>query len=70
MSDFAQAVRDGTFSKGDNRNLVEGTVLTAIANVTQAFWGNSRNKPRLDKDGKTSFTLQEQYRGYTNQDLG
>ena len=60
MSSFAQAVRDRTFSKGDTRHLVEGTVLITLAHVTQAFRVNKRNDPRLYNDGKTTgFILQE-----------
>ena len=48
--------------------LVEGTVATTLTHVTQAFRSNNREDPRLDNDGKTCFILQEQYRGYSNQD--
>ena len=62
ISGFAQAVQIVTFSKGHNRNLVDGTVATTVAHVAQTFRANSRNDPRLDSDGKTCFMLQEQYR--------
>ena len=68
MSSFAQAVREGIFSKRNHGNLVEGTIATTLAHVTQAFRSNNRSDPRLDTDGKTCFILQEQYRGYSNQD--
>ena len=68
ISGLAQAVRSGTFSKGDHKNLVEGTVSTTLAHVAQTFRANNRHDPRLDHDGKTSYILQEQYRGYSNQD--
>ena len=70
MSGFAQAVREGAFSKRNHTDLVEGTVATTLAHVAQAFRANDRNDPRLDHDGKTCFILQEQYRGYSNQDKG
>jgi len=68
ISSFAQAVRQGTFSRRNHGHLVEGTITTTLAHVAQAFRANNRNDPRLDMDGKTSFILQEQYRGYSNQD--
>ena len=68
MSSFAQAIRKGTFSRGHHGELVEGTVATTLAHVAQAFRSNNRNDPRLDRDGKTCFILQEQYRAYSNQD--
>jgi hypothetical protein len=68
MSAFAQAIREGTFSSRNNQYLAEGTVSTTISYVAQAFRSNNRRDPRLDKDGKTCFLLQEQFRGYKNQD--
>ena len=68
ISGFAQAVRIGIFSKGHNKNLVEGTVTTTVVYVAQTFRANSRNDPIFDSDGKTCFMLQEQYRGYRNTD--
>ena len=68
MSSFSQAVRQGTFSRKYNGYLVEGTVATTLAHVAQAFRSNNRKDPRLDSDGKICFILQEQYRGYANQD--
>ena len=47
---------------------MEGTVTTTLAHVAQIFRSNNRKDPRLDIDGKTSFILQEQYRGYSNLD--
>ena len=68
MSSFTQAVRQGTFSRKYNGYLVEGAAATTLAHVAQAFRSNNRKDPRLDSDGKICFILQEQYRGYTNQD--
>ena len=68
MSGFAQAIREGTFSRKNHRELVEGTAVTTLAHVAQAFRSNNREDPRLDSDDKTCFILQEQYRGYSNQD--
>ena len=68
MSAFAQATREATFSPTDNINLVEGTVNATLSYVAQAFRSNNRPDPRLDVDGKIYFMLQEQFRGYRNQD--
>ena len=68
MLAFAQAVREATFSPSDNINLVEGTVNSTLSYVAQAFRSNDRPDPRLDIDGKICFMLQEQFRGYRNQD--
>ena len=68
MSAFAQSVREATHSKSNKESLVHGTVKTILSYVSQAFRSNSRSDPRLDEDGKTCFLLQEQFRGYKNQD--
>ena len=68
FSTFAQAVREATFSPGYKTNLVQGTVETTISYVAQAFRSSDREDPRLDRDGKTCFLLQEQWRGYKNTD--
>jgi hypothetical protein len=68
MSAFSQAVRDATFSPRNNGLLVEGTVSATVSYVAQAFRSNNRSDPRLDNDGKTCFLLNEQSRGYRNQD--
>ena len=70
MSGFAQAIRQGTFSSRNKTKLVEGSVTTALSHVAQTFRSNDRKDPRLDKDGKTCYYLQEQFRGYKNQDEG
>ena len=48
--------------------MVEGLVTATIAHVAQTFKVNNRNDPRLDQDGKTSFKLEEQFKGYRNLD--
>ena len=68
ISGFGQAVRQGSFSKGNNKQLVEGTVSTTLSHVAQTFRANDRKDPRLDRDGKTCFQISEQLRGYRNQD--
>ena len=68
MSAFAQAMHEATFSNTNKRNLVEGTVNATLSYVAQAFWSKNRPDPRLDCDGKICFILQEQFRGYHNQD--
>ena len=68
MSGFAQAIRQGTFSHKNKNQLVEGSVTTALSHVAQTFRSNDQKDPRLDRDGTTCYYLQEQYRGYRNQD--
>ena len=68
MFSFAQAVREGSFSRKHHGHLVEGTVITTLVHVAQTFRANNRKDPRLDIDGKTCIILQEQFRGYSNQD--
>ena len=47
---------------------MEGTVNATLSYVAQAFRADNRPDPRLDVDGKMCFLLQEQMRGYRNQD--
>ena len=68
MSAFAQAIREATFSQRNRGELVEGTVNASLSYVAQAFRADNRPDPRLDIDGKLCFLLQEQFRGYRNQD--
>lgn len=68
MSTFAQAVREATFRKGHRGPLVQGTVELTLSYMAQAFRSRYRKEPRLDRDGKTCFLLQEQWRGYKNTD--
>ena len=68
MSAFAQAMQEATYSSGNYKHLVEGTINSTLSYVAQAFRSNNRPDPRLDVDGKMCFILQEQYRGYCNQD--
>jgi hypothetical protein len=67
---FAQAVRIKTFSKSSKKydELVATTCSTAIGYVCQAFVATGRPNPSLDANGKTSFLLQRQYKGYRNND--
>ena len=57
ISGYAQSIREGTFSKGNHTNLVEGTVSNTLAHVAQDFRANNRKDPRLDNDGKICFIL-------------
>ena len=68
MSAFAQDMREATFTNRNKDELVEGTVSSTLSYVAQEFMSNNRPDPRLDADGKTCFILQEQFRGYRNQD--
>ena len=68
MSGFAQSLKDSAFSRNNNKSFVEGTISTTLSQVAQTFRANKRNDPRLNHDGKTSYILQEHFRGYSNQD--
>ena len=68
MSAFAQAVREAAFTRSNKDVLVEGTVSATLSYVAQAFRSDNRPDPRLDIDGKICFILQDQLRGYRNQD--
>ena len=68
FSAFAQAMQEATFTKGDRFQLVKGTVNATLSYVAQAFRSNNQNNPRLDSNNKTCFIIQEQLRGYRNQD--
>ena len=65
-SAFAQAVQEATFSPRNYKLLVEVTVVTTISYVAHAFRSNNWPDPRLDRDGKTCFLLQKEFRGYKN----
>ena len=68
MSAFAQAMREATFTRRNKDELVEGTFSPNLSHVAQALRSNNRPDPRLDADIKICFILQEQFRGYCNQD--
>ena len=61
-------MQEATFTKVDRVQLVGGTVNANLSYVAQAFRSNNRNDPRLDSNNKTCFIIQEQLRGYRNQD--
>jgi hypothetical protein len=67
---FAHAVRVKAFSKRATKHahLVASTCQTAVGHVCQAFVAAGRPNPSLDANGKTSFLLQRQYKGYRNND--
>ena len=68
MSGFSQVVRESTFSRGYNKDLVEGTFLTILVHMVQIFRANNRYGPRLNHGGNAWYILQRQYRGYNSQD--
>ena len=68
MSALDQAMREATFTRRSKDEMVEGTVSATLSYVAQAFRSNNRPDARLYADGKTCFILQEQFRGYRNQD--
>jgi len=50
--------------------LVASTCRTAVDGVATAFIAAEEPDPRLDSDGKTSFLLLQQFKGYKNNDPG
>ena len=76
ISAFAQFLREKLFSPSDNRGsqtsdgkpLGAGTIASALSDLAQAFRAANRPDPRLDEDLKTCFLIQQQQRGYKNQD--
>ena len=68
ISAFAQAMREASYSPSRYTSLAEGTIRSAVDHVAQAFRANNRPDPRQDDGGRLSYVLQQQYRGYKNQD--
>ncbi len=65
---FAQAIREGRFNSGKSSKLKSDSCPTSIDCMAQTFRLANRPDPRLDEDGKPSFILQRQYRGYKKLD--
>jgi hypothetical protein len=68
LSAFAQAVRERRFTQIPGNALVGQTVKTAVDNVSQTFRDHNKSDPRQDRDGLTSRILQQQFKGYKNED--
>ena len=67
---FMQTVREQTYSSSTKGYdyLVAKSCRSALEGVREAFRISGRPDPSLDPDGKTSFILQRQLRGYANND--
>ena len=59
----------GRSTKG-HAELVASTCRTAHDGVATAFIAAEEPDPQLDSDGKTSFLLLQQFKGYKNNDPG
>ena len=57
MSAFAQPMREGTFTRRNKDEMVEGTVSATLSYVAHAFRSNNRPDPILDADSKIFFIL-------------
>jgi len=64
---FAHALRDGRFYK-NKRKVKAETIRSAIDCVAQTYRMANRPDPRFDQDGRPSFLLQRQIRGYKKLD--
>jgi hypothetical protein len=64
---FTHALRDGRFYKNKQRVKAE-TIRAAIDSVAQTYRMANRPDPRLDQDGRPSFLLLRQLRGYKKVD--
>ena len=60
---FAHALRDGRFYK-NKQSVKAETIRAAIDSVAQTYRMANRPDPRLDQDGRPSFLLLRQLRGY------
>lgn len=68
LSCFAQAVREGSFSRSSFPRLGTSTVRSAVDNVEKIFRDYDRPDLRLDRDRKIVRVLSKQYSGYKNKD--
>ena len=67
-SAFAEAVRKREFSRKSVNPLVSSTVRTAVDNISQTFREYDHGDPRLDSTGKLARILQQQFKGYKEND--
>jgi hypothetical protein len=65
---FAHAIRDGRFNSRKTAQVKSDSCRASIDCVAQAFRMANRPDPRLDTDGKPSFLLSRQFRGYKKLD--
>ena len=70
MSCFAQAIIEGTFSRRNHANVIEGEQSQLPLHMRLRPSGQRTGKTRMDHDRKTCFIPQERYRGYSNLDQG
>jgi hypothetical protein len=64
----AQGVCEQRFTPIPRNALVGQTVKTTMDNTSQTFREHNRSDPQQDRDGFTSHLLQQQFKGYKNED--
>ena len=62
------AMREGRFSKQHDGPLAEGTVRSAISNVSTSFRENGRVNPTRKEDGELGRVLTRLFRAFRNKD--
>ena len=65
---FAEAIRKREFSRPSSNPLVSATVRATVDNISQTFREFDHGDPRLNETGKTSRLLQQQLKGYKEED--
>jgi hypothetical protein len=65
---FAMAVRDARFSKSLHEQLVANTVRDTVHYVCATFRENGHPNLTFDKDGRSAFILQLEFRAFKNTD--
>ena len=68
LSCFALATRVAFLSASTKRTLVAATVRSAVDHVAASFRDYDREDPRLDRDGRISRILSQQFEGYKRKD--
>ena len=61
-------MQETSFSTKYFSSLAEGTIRTTVDHVAQTFRSSNQPDPRNDNRGCLSYVLQQQYKGYKNQD--
>ena len=62
------AMREGRFSRPSDGTLAEGTVKSAVSNVSLSFRDNGRSNPTKDDDGDLGRVLSRLFRAFRNKD--
>ena len=68
LSYFVQATREAFLSSSTKRTLVAATVRGAVDHVAASFRDYDRKEPRLERDGRISRILSQQFKGHKRKD--